>query len=155
MEQSKEKTIGFWKKDNAGLPCFQYTGALPYEEYLSNGQRVKLPEDPWFLLGNYQLTVFTHVSGEYELITGQRSWGRVNQGNGKNSGANRAEITINGKTYSLVGMDSLSADPSVCERSFGCGFADYTYLIDGVKVSRRLSVKPSSTPLCRFFRNAV
>ena len=146
MEQSKEKTIGFFKRDGAGLPCFQYTGALPYEEYLSNGQRVKLPEDPWFLLGNYQLTVFTHVSGEYELITGQRSWGRVNQGNRKNSGANRAEITINGKAYSLVGMDSLSADPSVCERSFGCGFAEYAYLIDGVKVSRRLSVKPSFTP---------
>lgn len=146
MEQSKENTIGFWKKDAAGLPCFQYTGALPYEEYLANGQKVKLPEDPWFLLGNYQLTVFTHVSGEYELITGQRSWGRVNQGKEKNSGANRAELTINGKSYSLTGMDSLAADPSVCERSFGCGFADYAYLIDGIKVSRRFSVKPSLSP---------
>lgn len=146
MEQSREKTIGFWKKDAAGLPCFQYTGALPYEEYLSNGQKVKLPADPWFLLGNYQLTVFTHVSGEYELITGQRSWGRVNQGKVKNSGENRAEITLNGKIYSLAGMDSLSAKPEICERSFGCGFADYTYLIDEVKVSRRLSVKPSVNP---------
>lgn len=146
MEQSKENTIGFWKKDAAGLPCFQYTGALPYEEYLANGQKVKLPEDPWFLLGNYQLTVFTHVSGEYELITGQRSWGRVNQGKEKNSGANRAELTINGKSYSLTGMNSLAADPSVCERSFGCGFADYAYLIDGIKVSRRFSVKPSLSP---------
>lgn len=146
MEQSKENTIGFWKKDAAGLPCFQYTGALPYEEYLANGQKVKLPEDPWFLLGNYQLTVFTHVSGEYELITGQRSWGRVNQGKEKNSGANRAELTINGKSYSLTGMDSLAADPSICERSFGCGFADYAYLIDGIKVSRRFSVKPSLSP---------
>lgn len=146
MKQCEEKTIGFWKKDDAGLPCFQYTGALPYEEYLANGQKVKLPEDPWFLLGNYQLTVFTHVSGEYELITGQRSWGRVNQGSRKNSGANRAELTINGKTYSLVGMTSLSANPAACVRSFGCGFADYAYFIDGVKVNRRLSVKPSLNP---------
>ncbi|MBQ2935284.1 MAG: hypothetical protein IJD96_03510 [Lachnospiraceae bacterium] len=146
MEQNKEKTIGFWKKDAMGLPCFQYTGTLPYEEYLENGQKVKLPEDPWFLLGNYQLTVFTHVSGEYELITGQRSWGRVNQGKHKNSGINRAELTINGKTYRLAGMDSLSIDPLKCVRSFGCGFADYAYEIDGVKVSRRLSVKPSTNP---------
>lgn len=146
MEQSKDKVIGFWKKDAMGLPCFEYTGKLPYVECLSNGQKVKLPEDPWFLLGNYQLTVFTHVSGEYELITGQRSWGRVNQGKEKNSGAAKADLTINGKSYSLVGIDSLSADPSGCKRSFGCGVADYSYLIDGVKVNRRLSVKPSMNP---------
>lgn len=146
MEQSREYTIGFWKKDAAGLPCFQYTGALPYREYLSHGQKVKLPEDPWFLLGNYQLTVFTHVSGEYELITGQRSWGRVNQGKEKNSGVNRAELLVNGKKTELVGMNTLTADAEKCERSFGCGFADYAYTIDGIRVNRRLSVKPSFDP---------
>jgi len=63
--------IGTWKTDRDSLPCFSYTGALPYSQQLANGQPVKLPKDPWFLLGNYRLTVFTHVSGEYELITGE------------------------------------------------------------------------------------
>ena len=66
--------IGYWMQDSVGLPYFNYTGKIPYVAYLSDGTQVKLPDDPWFLLGNYQLTLFTHVSGEYELITGQRSW---------------------------------------------------------------------------------
>ncbi|MBQ9262620.1 MAG: hypothetical protein IJ189_00230 [Clostridia bacterium] len=65
--------LGVWRKDSAGLPCFEYTGHLPYQAALKNGKPVKLPEAPWFLLGNYRMTLFAHVSGEYELISGQRS----------------------------------------------------------------------------------
>lgn len=75
--------LGFWGSDSAGLPTFEYTGALPYSEKLDNGTAVKLPDDPWFLLGNYRFTLFAHVSGEYELISGQRAWARVNQGTEK------------------------------------------------------------------------
>lgn len=85
--------IGYWKMDANELPGFVYTGTIPYKAELQNKNAVKLPEDPWFLLGNYRITLFTHVSGEYELITGQRSWGRLNQGKRVNSGSNSSAIT--------------------------------------------------------------
>ena len=138
--------IGCWREDRSGLPCFEYTGSLPYQEKLKSGTPVKLPEDPWFLLGNYRMTVFTHVSGMIELISGQRSWMRLNQGEKRNTGVNNAVITVNGRAFPLVGMDSLSADPSVCSRTFGCGFAEYHYEAENVTVIRNISVKPSSSP---------
>ncbi len=136
--------LGHWSSDRAGLPCFEYTGKIPYSVKLKNGEDVKLPQDPWFLLGNYRFTLFTHVSGEYELISGQRSWARINQGSRPNSGVNLSEISADGNTYALTGMDSLAADREKCRRIFGCGFANYRYKIDGVLVNRNLSVKPST-----------
>ncbi len=115
--QTQNNEIGYWMKDSDGLPCFNYTGSIPYSAYLSNKQKVKLSDDPWFLLGNYQLTLFAHVSGQYELITGQRAWGRMNQGNKPNSGANNAYITrINDKNevvgkYQLTGLRLASCRP--------------------------------------------
>jgi len=150
--QAQNNEIGYWMKDSNGLPCFNYTGSIPYSAYLPNKQKVKLPDDPWFLLGNYQLTLFAHVSGQYELITGQRAWGRMNQGNKPNSGANDASITrINDKNevvrkYQLTGFASLAADPNQCKRVFGCGFANYTYQADNFTIQRILSVKPSTDP---------
>ncbi|WP_429374175.1 GH36-type glycosyl hydrolase domain-containing protein [Paenibacillus sp. DS2015] len=143
--------IGNWMRDAEGMPCFNYIGKIPYSSILPDGTKVKLPDDPWFLLGNYQLTLFTHVSGEYELITGQRSWGRVNQGVKRNSGMNRSVLEILDRgsvkeSIPLTGINSLAADPSVCKRIFGCGFADYSYAIGDLSVERNLSVKPSSTP---------
>ena len=119
--------IGCWSEDAAGLSVFCYTGRIPYSASLEDGRRVKLPKDPWFLLGNDQLTLFTHVSGRYELLSGQRSWARVNQGTERNSGDNYAAFTCGGRKYPLVGMDSLAADPEKCRRSFGCGFGSYQY----------------------------
>ena len=84
--------IGCWREDRSGLPCFEYTGSLPYQEKMKSGTSVKLPEDPWFLLGNYRLTLFTHVSGEYELISGQRSWMRMNRGEQPWNGLNEAVV---------------------------------------------------------------
>lgn len=143
--------IGNWMQDAVGLPCFNYTGKIPYSASLPNGKKVKLPDDPWFLLGNYQLTLFAHVSGEYELITGQRSWGRVNQGAKPNSGANRSvlEVLDNGSVKDsilLTGMNSIAADPAACKRIFGCGFAEYYYDFGDLSIVRNLSVKPSATP---------
>ena len=150
--QTQNNEIGDWMNDANGLPCFNYTGSIPYAAYLPNKQKVKLSDDPWFLLGNYQLTLFTHVSGEYELITGQRAWGRMNQGDKPNSGANHAYLAwINDKDeviekYQLTGLDSLAADPNTCKRVFGCGFANYTYQTDDITVQRIMSVKPSTAP---------
>ncbi len=136
--------IGYWKSDKAGLPCFEYTGNIPYSAKLDNGNAVKLPDDPWFLLGNYRFTMFAHISGEYELISGQRSWARINQGEKRNSGVNSSVISINGREYVLTGMNSPATDSEKCRRIFGCGFANYSYRIDGISVNRNLSVKPST-----------
>jgi len=150
--KAQPNDIGNWMQDSNGLPCFNYTGSLPYSALLPNQQKVKLSEDPWFLLGNYQLTLFTHVSGQYELITGQRAWGRMNQGSKPNTGANNAYlVTINNKNevlkkYQLTGMSSLASNPSTCKRVFGCGFANYTYQTDNLTIKRIISVKPSSEP---------
>jgi len=139
--------IGYWFIDDNDLPCFQYTGEIPFCAKDKSGKKTKLPDDPWFLLGNYQLTLFTHVSGEYEIITGQRAWGRVNSGKKPNSGLNRAVITIyeseNTKETELTGVHSAAADTGICNRVFGCGFADYSYNLDDLKITRNLSVKPS------------
>lgn len=152
MIKEQNNDIGNWLKDSCGLPCFNYSGAIPFSVNLPNGQKAKLPEDPWFLLGNYQLTLFTHVSGQFELITGQRAWGRMNLGNTPKSGANSAclslvdeknEVLMN---YQLVGLASLAADPDKCKRIFGCGFANYTYQADQFTIQRILSVKPSTEP---------
>jgi len=149
---AQNNEIGSWIKESNGLPCFNYTGSLPYSATLANKQKVKLSDDPWFLLGNYQLTLFTHVSGQYELITGQRAWGRMNQGKVPNSGANNAYLaTVNDKNevvkkYQLTGLTSLAADPEKCKRVFGCGFANYSYQVDKYTVQRILSVKPSTNP---------
>ena len=139
-------TIGNWQTDAAGLPCFIYTGALPCRGRMPNGDAVKLPEDPWFLLGNYRLTLFTHVSGEYELISGQRSWMRMNRGEQPWRGLNAAAVCVDGEETSLVGMETLAADPDQCQRTAGCGFMHYRYDVGEITVERNLSVKPSTAP---------
>ncbi len=135
-------TVGHWESDAAGLPCFRYTGTLPANGREPNGQLPKMPTDPWFLLGNYQLTLFTHVSGELELITGQRAWGRMNQGEGVNSGNNRSFVNILGSDGSVAETVTLEAPAA---RVFGCGFARYGYQQNGLSVERTLSVAPSLT----------
>lgn len=141
--------LGHWLADEFDLPCFQYTDRLPFSAHTASGEKVKLPADPWFLLGNYRLTLFAHVSGEYELITGERAWGRLNQGDGPNTGASGAQLELLGdrpQLFSLTGIDSLAADPAKCQRVFGCGFARYEYQTDAWKCVRTLAVKPSDRP---------
>lgn len=147
--KAQDNEIGHWSNDMKGLPYFTYTGAIPYIENLPNGKKVKVPDDPFFLLGNYQFSLFAHVSGEYEMITGQRAWGRMNQGLKPNSGSNSASLEIlNGygkaQKLQLTGMQSLAADTAICKRMFGCGFASYLYNVNNVCVERNLSVKPST-----------
>ena len=84
-KRANTSPIGTWGTDAVGLPCFNYVGSVPYKATLANGDSVRLDPDPWFVLGNYQLTVFAHVSGQYELLTGQRAWARMNQGDRPNT----------------------------------------------------------------------
>ena len=135
--------IGNWFTDKNDLPGFEYTGSLPYSAVCKDGTPVKLPEDPWFLMGNYQLTLFAHVSGIFELITGQRSWGRLNMGSKPNTGVHLSSLKVDGKSYSLTGLSSAAANPDLCKRKFGCGYAQYDYDLDGITVSRKINIKPS------------
>jgi hypothetical protein len=118
---AQDGTIGHWQKDDSGLPCFNYTGKIPFSTYLKTGKKVKLPDDPWFLLGNYQFKLFAHVSGQYEMITGQRAWGRMNQGPKPNSGLNSSTLEIVNKTGKteksllLTGMNSPQTISSSCK----------------------------------------
>ena len=137
--------LGHWLEDDNGLPAFSYDARLPYHVTLTDGSEPKMRNDPWFLLGNYRITVFAHIDGTYELITGERSWARMNQGERVNSGVNSSILTIDGKKYSLVGPGSLAEDPSVCSRVFGCGYAKWTYKIGTVEVERIMYVLPSET----------
>lgn len=147
--QKEFSEIGEWETDRQGLPAFRYTGTLPYRATLDNGDSVKVDPDPWFVLGNAQLTLFTHVSGQLELISGQRAWARLNQGDRINTGANEAFLQLLDKegepteTLRLTGMESLAAHPELCRRTFGCGYARYDYLTKPVEVSRTLGVRPS------------
>jgi len=149
---AQDNKIGGWLKDATGLPCFNYAGKIPFEAHLQNGKKAKLPDDPWFLLGNYQFKLFAHVSGQYEIITGQRAWGRMNQGTKPNSGLNSSTLEIinkDGRTEKnlpLTGINSLAANPDICKRVFGCGFAKYSYNTDNIYIDRVLSVKPSTNP---------
>ena len=68
--------LGHWLTDADHLPAFSYDAPLPLECKTPDGKTPKMRDDPWFLLGNYRMTVFVHVDGTYELISGERSWAR-------------------------------------------------------------------------------
>ena len=136
--------LGRWLEDGNGLPAFSYDGRLPYHATLSDGRVANLGDSPWFLLGNYRATVFVHVNGEYELISGERSWARMNLGSRPDSGENAARLTIGKKTYLLAGPGSLAEDPDICERVFGCGYARWTFHVDGLEIVRTMRINPST-----------
>ena len=137
--------IGTWQLDEHSLPVFNYVGDLPFSAVDREGNPASLPNDPWFMLGNYRINLFTHVSGNYQIITGQRAWARVNMGEVKNTGSNKTRITIENtnEVFDLTGLESLSASSQTSVRNFGCGYAAYTYQIGDIICSRTISVKPS------------
>ena len=70
--------FGSWGEDPEGLPYYEYTGGVPFTAYDENGNRTELPEDPYFLLGNYRIGLIPHASGMYEILTAERGWARFN-----------------------------------------------------------------------------
>lgn len=140
---------GSWKAGSDGLPVYDFNAPLPVEATDDMGGDASLPEDPYFLLGNYRMGLFTHVSGIWQFMTAQRAWARVNaSGTQPNYGENDAYVMIgtggNARKIDLVGLESVSSDPDVTERHFGIGFARYSYdLPSDVKCERVVSVRPS------------
>ena len=141
--------IGKWHFTSQGLPMYQYQGKLPFQALDNYGNDSHLPEDPYFLLGNYRLGLFTHVSGIFQFITAQRVWARINFNEERpNYGSNTACVSLKRRGKSelteLVGLGSIASDPQRTQRFFGVGFARYEYdLGEGVSCTRIISVKPS------------
>lgn len=139
------RSLGEWLDDESGLPSYSYAGPLRFPDGPKQEGAPMLPDDPVFLLGNYRLTLFTHASGAFQLMTGERAWGRMNQGDGRWSGANQAVVEVNGEKHNLIGLDEPAA--IAAEKRFGVGFARYDYsLPSALEVTRVISVKPSLTP---------
>lgn len=141
---SPTSKLGDWLDDDYGLPCYRYSGPLKFPESPRENGSVMLPDDPLFLLGNYRLTLFTHASGVYQMLTGERAWGRMNQGDAPYSGANQATVEVANQRHSLIGVDESAAQAAV--KHFGVGFARYEYsLAPSLQVTRLISVLPSTS----------
>ena len=140
--------FGHWSFSSKGLPVYNYTGAIPVTAFDKDGKDANLPEDPYFLLGNYRMTLITHASGIYQFLTAERAWARINAAEQTNYGWNEAGIVFkngNGaKKVSLAGINSIASDAAVTQKAFGAGFVRYTYkLDDNLVCTRMISVKPS------------
>jgi len=137
-------SLGDWIEDDYGLPAYHYTGPMRFPNSPQRDGAPMIPDDPFFLTGNYRLTLFTHASGLYQILTGERAWGRMNQGDARWGGANSATIEISGQRHDLIGLDAPAAVAAT--KRFGVGFARYDYaLAPLLSVTRLLSVMPSTT----------
>ncbi|MFD1875618.1 hypothetical protein [Hymenobacter bucti] len=142
-QRATAQGVGNWSMTTQGLPVYQYMGQLPARAIDKEGKDAMLPDDPYFLLGNYRLTLFTHASGIYQLLTGERAWARINGTAQPNYGWNEASLVSNGQKTLLTGLKSVGAKPGT-QKAFGVGFARYRYqLLGGLVCTRVISVKPS------------
>ncbi|WNR42800.1 hypothetical protein [Paenibacillus roseipurpureus] len=136
--------VGYWDWDQDQFPVYHYTGGYPVFAKDKLGHDAKLPEDPCFLLGNYRATVFVHVSGSYEFITGERGWARLNHG-GKNKGWNQSIVTMatnqGEEVYALVGGNAC--EELVTQQTFGIGYANLQYNLNDLKLSKVYAMQPS------------
>lgn len=136
---SQSSVVGEWLNDKTETPYFDFTGNLPFKAKLPDGNDAQIDEDPYFLMGNYKFKLFTYVSGQYEVFSGERAASRF----GKKGNTN-AFIEIDGENHDLIGVNSLAADPSKVKRNFGLGYAEFRYKLGNIEVKRQLNVKPSS-----------
>ncbi len=116
--------FGNWTQDAAGLPVYSYSGAS---------------DAPYFWIGNHRLTLFTHVDGRLQILTGERSWVRMNHLDGF-TGGHRARLRVDGEVIPLVGGEGRAA--AFTSRHFGCGFAAYESEFRGVDCERMFTVEP-------------
>ena len=143
MPNASASSLGDWIEDDYGLPAYHYTGPMRFPDSPQRDGAPMIPDDPFFLTGNYRLTLFTHASGLYQIITGERSWGRMNQGDARWGGANSATVEISGQRHELIGLDAPVAIAAT--RRFGIGFARYDYApASSLSITRLLSVAPST-----------
>lgn len=132
--------LGEWT-DWDGLPAYRYTGPLTFDT-LPKEVRARLPDDPWFLIGNHRLTLFVHASGRVRLLTGERGWAAMNGVDGRH----RAGITIErGASFTLAGPSASHAPVPPTTRLFAPGAARFDHTMPGLSVTRALACPPSRT----------
>ncbi len=133
---AQSNTVGYWETKNE-LPVFIYKGDYPFYANNRSGAPAPIIPDPYSILGNYRITMFHHVSGKYQLITGERAWARFNQGDAPVTGENSFVVEIDGKTLELTGTKPLTWN-------FGPGFTKYHYKPgDDLTIERHISIPPS------------
>lgn len=145
--QTAGGSLGEWIDGSQGLPCYSYRGPIRFRDHYQtkpmwglDGKMI--PDDPVFLLGNHRLTVFTHASGHIQILSAERAWARMNQGEEIWSGANKATCMVGESKHELIGLDEPAAKEA--NKLFGVGFARYSYeLAPGLKVERSIHVRPS------------
>jgi len=89
---SQTNPVGMWHTDKSQTPFFSFTGELPFEAKLPNGENAVLDPDPYFLMGNYKFKLFTYTSGQYEVFSGERVASRFNKKENT-----KASIQVDGK----------------------------------------------------------
>jgi|GEM_PF-413716 len=139
--------LGGWTSDARGLPAYQLTASLPVKTLDASGKSFPLDPDPFFILGNYRLTVFPKASGLYRLVSGERGWTRLNEPL-PGADQNGASLTVTrggeAKAYTLLGLNGICTDATRTRRRFGCGHAQYDMRPDkDIRVVRTLSLAPS------------
>ncbi len=136
-----QSNIGEWSTDAVGLPVYHYTGKIPYIAVASDNQLITYPQDPWFLLGNYAITNFVHTTGEYDMYTLHRAWGRLNVAS-ETEPSSSAQLTVNGETYKITGLNSSIACNA--EKVFGTGFAQFDMKVNkDLTCERTIAIPPS------------
>jgi cellobiose phosphorylase len=137
--ENKVSPLGEWEKGLYDTPVFSYHGKLPYTVELENGEPAVIHNDPYFLLGNYKFKMFTHISGEYEVVSPERVISRFNK-----KESTSATVTVNGEKHTLTGVNSIAGNPAKTTRMFGLGYAEYSYNLPGDIILKRVfSVSPS------------
>lgn len=140
-------TLGGWTSDARNLPAYQFTADVPLKTLDAAGNPYPLDPDPFFILGNYRLTVFPKASGLYRLVSGERGWTRLNEPpQGIDQNAASLTVTRAGATttHDLLGLSGVCADAKRSRRQFGCGYARYDLTPDkDIAIVRTLSLAPS------------
>lgn len=147
-EAAAKSHLGEWVSDARGLPAYKFSASLPLESKAADGKAYPLDPDPFFILGNYRLTLFPRASGIYRILSGERGWMRLNEA-AEGYQPNSASLSIkkSGKIarHELLGLSGVCSDQARSTRYFGCGHACYEMKIDEETALRRtLAVAPST-----------
>jgi len=133
------ENMAFFETDGHGLPACRLLAQRPFHYPPDTPAPEGMEEtDPWFILGNYGLTLFPHASGSYQLFHTERGFARLNHdGSRRVTGRScRCSVAIDGET-----ADLLECEADV--KRFGCGWAVWVYRIGGLEIVRRIDVVPS------------
>ena len=138
MELWKAKDVLTWSSDEHHLPSIDIHAELPMN-YPSADADIKMDEtDPWFILGNYGLTIFPHISGSYQFFHCEHGFARLNYGAGEcvTSRACQSMVHVGDKEVDLLTFPAS-------KKVFGCGYAKWIYNIGEVEIERMIATLPS------------